>query len=238
MAPEHSAPSALRRPPRTLIGRPLGAPAHPALASTATTHKPSRLVHHSLLFALEAQVSGRPGRGSRSGGAATPPPSPFSRFLRLAPVATLPGKDGGAAHGLRGPIEHICHATPHGIVRHGPMGLEGGLVLVDLIEVVDVRLLRVLQDIEAEAARLVTLGAERIHLDGLEKALPLPWLDVHLHPDRQHARLLALRVRLAQTLRVAQRATSASRLSARVPTGTPPGTVQNTSNSIPSGSLA
>ena len=41
------------------------------------------------------------------------------------------------------------------------MGLERRLVLVDFVEVVDVRVLRVLEDIEAETARLVSLGAEQ-----------------------------------------------------------------------------
>jgi hypothetical protein len=53
------------------------------------------------------------------------------------------------------------------------MRLEGGLVLVDLVEVVDVGILGVLEDVEAKATRLVPLGAEGVHLDGLEKALAL-----------------------------------------------------------------
>ena len=40
------------------------------------------------------------------------------------------------------------------------MGLQRGLVLVGLVEVVDILVLRVPEDVEAQAARLVALGAE------------------------------------------------------------------------------
>src|SRR2546430_2070427 len=66
------------------------------------------------------------------------------------------------------------------------MRLEGGLVLVDLVEVVDVLVLPVLEHVEAQAAALVLLRGERVVLDGLEKALPLRRFDTPLHPDREH----------------------------------------------------
>ena len=67
------------------------------------------------------------------------------------------------------------------------MCLQCGLVTVGLVEVVDVLVLRVLQYIEAQAARLVPLGAESIHLDRFEKALAPVRLHPDLHPHRQHA---------------------------------------------------
>ena len=69
------------------------------------------------------------------------------------------------------------------------MRLQSGLVLVDLVEVVDVLILRILEHIEAQAAGLVPLRAERVHLDRLQEALPLLRLDPHLDPDRQHGDL-------------------------------------------------
>src|SRR6202022_2638903 len=66
------------------------------------------------------------------------------------------------------------------------VGLPRGLVLVGLVEVVEVRVLLVLQHVEAQAARLVALRAERVDLDGLEELLPHLRLDPHLHPHRDH----------------------------------------------------
>ena len=74
------------------------------------------------------------------------------------------------------------------------MGLQRRLVLVDLEEIVDVRVLLVLQHVEAQAPRLVPLRAEGVHLDGLEKALSLIRLDAHLDPHREHGGLLVGRV--------------------------------------------
>ena len=87
---------------------------------------------------------------------------------------------GRAVQGVRG-------RAPDGIVGGGAMRLQGGLVPVGFEEVVDVLVLRVLKNIEAQTARLVTLGAEGIHLDRLEEPLALAGLHPNLHPHRQHA---------------------------------------------------
>src|SRR5438552_18769937 len=79
-------------------------------------------------------------------------------------------------------------------MRHRAMCFQSGLVLVDLVEVVDVLGVRVLEDVEAPASRLVPFGTERVHLDGLEKALSQLGLDAHLHPNRLHGDLLVLSV--------------------------------------------
>src|SRR6266545_5218354 len=112
--------------------------------------------------------------------------------LRLAPVAAVPREHGPASGRLGRPIQRVGGRAPHGIVGRRAMGLERGFVFVDLVEVVDVLVLRVLQHVEPQAPELVPLGAERIVLDGLQEALTLPWLDARLHPDRQHRGLLAV----------------------------------------------
>jgi len=48
------------------------------------------------------------------------------------------------------------------------MRLQRRLVAVDLVEVIDVRVLLIVQHVEAQAARLILLGAEGVHLDRLE----------------------------------------------------------------------
>ena len=70
------------------------------------------------------------------------------------------------------------------------MRLQRRLVAVDLVEVVDVRVFGVLQDVEAQAAGLIALGAQRVHLDGFEEALPILGLDANPDPDCQHRDLL------------------------------------------------
>src|SRR5207244_4876760 len=77
--------------------------------------------------------------------------------------------------------------APDGVVGRRPMRLQCGLVPVDFVEIVDVLVLCVLKDVEAHAARLIPLGAERVHLDRLQEALALLWPHSDLHPHRQHA---------------------------------------------------
>src|SRR5262245_61659907 len=90
-----------------------------------------------------------------------------SRPLRLfVPVPAVGGEDGLAASGLRRSVERVGGGAPHRVVGHRAVRLEGGLVLVDLVEVVDVLFLLVLQHVEAQASRLVALRAERVDLDG------------------------------------------------------------------------
>src|SRR5438067_7091120 len=84
-------------------------------------------------------------------------------------------------------------------MRGGPMCLERGLVFVDLVEVVRVRVGVVLQHVEAITARLVALGAERVLLDRGQEARALGWLHADLHPDREHGSAPA-RERAAQEL--------------------------------------
>src|SRR3972149_2149500 len=72
------------------------------------------------------------------------------------------------------------------------MGLQRGLVLVGLVEVVDILVLRVPEDVEAQAARLVPLGGEGVRLDRREEALPQLPLHAHLHPHREHGHLLGV----------------------------------------------
>src|SRR5204863_4777147 len=62
--------------------------------------------------------------------------------------------------------------------------------LVYLGDMVAVFVLAVLQDMEAEAARLVSLGPERVRLDGGQEAFPQPGPDTDLHPECQHRSLL------------------------------------------------
>src|SRR5690348_295474 len=67
---------------------------------------------------------------------------------------------------------------------------ERRLVTIDLVEVIDVLVFLVLQYVEAVAARLVLLGAERIDLDRLQKLIPPVQLDPNLDPQCNHKHLL------------------------------------------------
>src|SRR5262245_9116671 len=95
----------------------------------------------------------------------------------LVPVAAGGREDRRAAGRLGGPVQRVRGRPPHGVVRHGAMGLQRGLVTVDLEEVVDVLVLLVLEHVEARAPRLVPLGAERVHLDRLQELLAKLGLD-------------------------------------------------------------
>src|SRR5262245_42661681 len=110
-----------------------------------------------------------------------------SRRLALRrPVFLVGGEHGRAARGRRRAVEHVGYFLPGLVVRHRAVLLQRRLVLVDLVEVVDVLVLLVLQHVEAVAAGLVTLGAERVHLDGLEEPRLAVRLDLHLHPHGDH----------------------------------------------------
>src|SRR5579862_4059857 len=123
--------------------------------------------------------TGRPGRrhGPKSFGAGN---------LLLEPVIRRGGEDRLATDGFGRAVERVGGGAPDRVMRRGAMRLQRGFVLVDLVEVVGVLVLRVLQDVEAGAAGLVALGAERIDLDRLEKIGTPVRLDLHLHPDRDH----------------------------------------------------
>src|SRR5437867_9048152 len=97
-------------------------------------------------------------------GAADIPPGP----LHLAPVGAVGWEDGLAARRGGRPVQRVGRCAPDGVVRRGTMRLQRGLVLVDLEEVIGVLVLIVLQHVEPEAAGLVPLGTERVHLDRLE----------------------------------------------------------------------
>jgi len=71
-------------------------------------------------------------------------------------------------------------------MRRGAMRLQRRLVAVHFVEIIDVRVLLVVQHVEAQTARLVPLGAQRIHLDRLQKTVAPLRLDPDLHPHRQH----------------------------------------------------
>src|SRR2546422_115249 len=75
-------------------------------------------------------------------------------------------------------------------MRRRAMSLDRRLVAVDLHKVVDVLVLPVLQDVEAQTPRLVALGADRVDLDRLEELVALFRLDPDLDPQRQHCRPL------------------------------------------------
>ena len=66
------------------------------------------------------------------------------------------------------------------------MGFQGGHVAVDLVEVETVLVLLILQNVEAHAAGLVALGADRVVLDRCEEFLALVWLDLDRHEDGVH----------------------------------------------------
>src|SRR6185312_15959639 len=106
--------------------------------------------------------------------------------LALGPVLRGRRKHGRAPRGLRGAVEGVGGGAPRGVVRHRAMRLECGLILVDLEEVIHVRVLLVLEHVEAVTRRFVALGAERIDLDGFQEALALLGLDPRLHPHRDH----------------------------------------------------
>src|SRR5207244_12184660 len=112
--------------------------------------------------------------------------------VMLVPVSVRSREDGLGAGRVRRSIQRIGGRAPDGVVRHRAMCFQRGLVLVDLVEVVDVLVVLDLEDVETQASRLVPFGTERVHLDGLEKALAQLGLDAHLHPNRQHGNLLVL----------------------------------------------
>src|SRR5438034_10264196 len=101
-------------------------------------------------------------------------------------------EDGLAAGRFGRSVQRIGRRAPDGVMRHRAMCFQSGLVLVDLVEVVDVLVVLVLEDVEAQASRLVPFGTERVHLDGLDKALSQLGLDAPLHPNRLHGDLLLL----------------------------------------------
>jgi len=71
-------------------------------------------------------------------------------------------------------------------VRRLAMGEAGVFVLVDLVEEELVRVLEVVQHVEAQAARLVMLRVNSVVLDYLEKLVPLLRLDVALDDHDYH----------------------------------------------------
>src|SRR5205823_10610867 len=95
-------------------------------------------------------------------------------------------KDGIAPGRLGRTVQRVRRGAPHRVVRRGAMRLDRRLIAVDLVEVVDVRVLLIVQHVEAHAARLISLGAESIDLDRLQEALAPFRLDPHLYPQRYH----------------------------------------------------
>src|SRR5258707_710658 len=83
----------------------------------------------------------------------------------------------------------IRGGAPDRVVRRRRMRRQRRLVPVNLEEVIDVRVLLVVQDVEAQAARLIPLRADCIHLDRLEETIARLRLDPDLHPYRQHCGL-------------------------------------------------
>src|SRR5580700_3251294 len=75
------------------------------------------------------------------------------------PVVGRRGKYRIAARRLGRAVQGIGGRAPDRIVRCGPMRLQRRLVPVDLKEVIGVRVLLVVQHVEAKAARLILLGA-------------------------------------------------------------------------------
>jgi hypothetical protein len=71
----------------------------------------------------------------------------------------------------------------------GPVRLQRSFVPVNFEEVVNVLVLLVVKNVEAQAAWLIPLGANGIHLDRLEEPFALLWLDPDLHPQCKHANL-------------------------------------------------
>src|ERR1700722_15944713 len=69
------------------------------------------------------------------------------------------------------------------------MRLQRSLVPVHFEEVVNVLVPLVLKNVEAQAAWLILLGANGIHLDRLQEASALLWLAPALHPQCKHANL-------------------------------------------------
>src|SRR5262249_60067232 len=102
-------------------------------------------------------------------------------------------------------FERVGDATPDGVMGRVAVGLVRFLVPVDLVEVVDVLVLPVLKDVEAQAARLVALRPERVDLDGVEEPLPLVRLDSHLYPTDEHVHLLWLAPSLIHSVRSGRR---------------------------------
>jgi hypothetical protein len=66
------------------------------------------------------------------------------------------------------------------------MRLERRFVPVDFVKIIDILVLRVLQHVEAHAARLVPLGPQGIRLDRREKAVARLRLHPDFDPNRQH----------------------------------------------------
>jgi hypothetical protein len=62
------------------------------------------------------------------------------------------------------------------------MRLKGSLIPVNLEEIIDILILLVAKNIEAQAAWLISFGAESIQFDGLKETLALLRLDLNLHP--------------------------------------------------------
>src|SRR5271167_111270 len=113
----------------------------------------------------------------RSQSASTRPPAAASRLAgRLAlflPIAGCGGKDSVAARRLRRAVQCVCCRAPDGVVGRGAMRFKRRLVPVGFEEVVDVLVLHILKNVEAQTARLVPLGTEGIDLDRLQKTLAL-----------------------------------------------------------------
>src|SRR6185295_11762152 len=125
---------------------------------------------------LAASITRRPSRKRLTRETAGRPPGRLpgccsleSRLALRRPVLLVGGEYRRAAGGRGRPVEHVGHFLPGLVVRHRAVLLQRRLVLVDLVEVVDAFVLLILQDVEAVAAGLVALGAERVHLDGLEE---------------------------------------------------------------------
>src|SRR4051794_31286330 len=103
-------------------------------------------------------------------------------LLLLAPVATGSGEDSIAADCLGGGLQGVGGGAPDRVVWRCPMRLDRGFVLVDLVEVEGVGGRGVFQDVEAQAAGLVALGAECVDLYCLEELLPHVRLDANFYP--------------------------------------------------------
>ena len=100
-------------------------------------------------------------------------PDGLSAFL---PIRGRGGKYSIATRRLGRAVQSVCGRPPNRIVRGCPVRFQRGFVPVNFKEVVDVRVLLVAQNVEAQAAWLIPFGAQGIRLDRLEETLALLWL--------------------------------------------------------------
>ena len=104
----------------------------------------------------------------------------FTWEIRVSPVFDRRGKYSIATRRLGGTVERVGGRAPDGAMGCGPVRLQRSLVPVNFEGVVNVLVLLVVKNVEAQAAWLIPLGASTsIALRNRSRSSGLTWTFTH-----------------------------------------------------------